>query len=139
MKGTTCPIPVLHAPTARSAPPIWPRASALPRTRHRSRLRSPTFEAYCRETGHALLAWSEENGVFSFVIRRRAPKTRSRAGLDGCPPPLIYRIRPVSLTTTWASTTQSVRDRLRAVLAALEAEEFADLLRESAPQATKER
>jgi len=29
-------------------------------------------------------------------------------------------------------------DRLRAVLAALEAEEFADLLRESAPQATKE-
>jgi tRNA 2-thiouridine synthesizing protein A len=30
------------------------------------------FQAYCRETGHALLAWSEENGVFSFVIRRRA-------------------------------------------------------------------
>ena len=29
-------------------------------------------------------------------------------------------------------------DRLRAVLAALEAEEFADLLRESAPQATAE-
>ena len=30
------------------------------------------FQAFCRETGHALLAWSEENGVFSFVIRRRA-------------------------------------------------------------------
>jgi tRNA 2-thiouridine synthesizing protein A len=31
------------------------------------------FQAYCRETGHALIAWSEEKGgVFSFVIRRRA-------------------------------------------------------------------
>ncbi len=30
------------------------------------------FQAFCRETGHALLAWSEENGVFSFVIRRSA-------------------------------------------------------------------
>ena len=30
------------------------------------------FQAFCRETGHALVAWSEENGVFSFVIRRRA-------------------------------------------------------------------
>jgi tRNA 2-thiouridine synthesizing protein A len=29
------------------------------------------FQAFCRETGHALLAWSEEAGVFSFVIRRR--------------------------------------------------------------------
>mgnify|MGYP003342692280 CR=1 FL=1 len=36
------------------------------------------FQAFCQETGHALLAWSEESGVFSFVIRRRdvdpAPK-----------------------------------------------------------------
>ena len=30
------------------------------------------FQAFCRETGHALLAWSEEAGVFSFLIRRRA-------------------------------------------------------------------
>ncbi|MBX5454821.1 MAG: sulfurtransferase TusA family protein [Acidobacteriia bacterium] len=29
------------------------------------------FQAYCREKGHALLAWSEESGVFSFLIRRR--------------------------------------------------------------------
>lgn len=28
------------------------------------------FQAYCRETGHALLAWSEEAGVFSFLVRR---------------------------------------------------------------------
>ena len=44
------------------------------------RLRAPAtdrasvadFQAYFRETGHALLAWSEENGAFSSVIRRRA-------------------------------------------------------------------
>jgi len=30
------------------------------------------FQAYCRETGHALIAWSEEKGgVLSFLIRRR--------------------------------------------------------------------
>ena len=36
------------------------------------------FQAFCRETGHALLAWSEENGVFSFVIRRRADDPSGR-------------------------------------------------------------
>ena len=29
------------------------------------------FKAYCRETGHALVASSEQDGVYSFVIRRR--------------------------------------------------------------------
>ena len=33
------------------------------------------FQAFCRETGHSLLAMGEEAGVFSFVIRKReAPK-----------------------------------------------------------------
>ena len=30
------------------------------------------FRAYCRETGHALVSFAEEGGVFSFTIRRRA-------------------------------------------------------------------
>jgi tRNA 2-thiouridine synthesizing protein A len=30
------------------------------------------FQAFCRETGHALLAFGEEGGVLSFTIRRRA-------------------------------------------------------------------
>jgi tRNA 2-thiouridine synthesizing protein A len=39
------------------------------------------FQAFCRETGHALLAWSEEAGVFSFLIRRRPDDlTTQRAG-----------------------------------------------------------
>ena len=29
------------------------------------------FQSFCRESGHALVAWSEDGGVFSFVIRRR--------------------------------------------------------------------
>jgi tRNA 2-thiouridine synthesizing protein A len=29
------------------------------------------FQAFCRETGHSLLAWSEEAGVLSFVIRKK--------------------------------------------------------------------
>jgi tRNA 2-thiouridine synthesizing protein A len=38
------------------------------------------FQAFCRETGHALLAWSEEGGVFSFVIRRRADPSEQKDG-----------------------------------------------------------
>jgi tRNA 2-thiouridine synthesizing protein A len=30
------------------------------------------FRAFCRETGHTLISFSEESGVFSFTIRRRA-------------------------------------------------------------------
>ncbi len=29
------------------------------------------FHAFCRETGHALVAFGEEGGTFSFVLRRR--------------------------------------------------------------------
>jgi len=68
MKGTTVRSRCC-GPTARSAP--WP-GRAPPRARHQDLASVADFQAYCRETGHALLAWSEENGVFSFVIRRRA-------------------------------------------------------------------
>ena len=30
------------------------------------------FQAFCRETGHALVAQAEDAGVLSFTIRRRA-------------------------------------------------------------------
>ena len=29
------------------------------------------FQAFCRETGHSLLAWSAEGGVLSFLIRKK--------------------------------------------------------------------
>ncbi len=68
MKGTTCPIPVLRANRALRSMAPGERLRVLAT----DRASVADFQAYCRETGHALLAWSEENGVFSFVIRRRA-------------------------------------------------------------------
>jgi tRNA 2-thiouridine synthesizing protein A len=74
VKGLSCPLPVLRAnrvlrgmkPNERLRVLATDRASVA------------DFQAYCRETGHALLAWSDEGGVFSFLIRRReadpAPK-----------------------------------------------------------------
>ena len=67
VKGMNCPLPVLRA--NRTLRPMEPGA------RLRVLATDPAsvsdFHAFCRETGHDLLAWSEENGVFSFLIRRR--------------------------------------------------------------------
>jgi tRNA 2-thiouridine synthesizing protein A len=68
VKGMNCPLPVLRANRAlRTMPP-----GATLRVLATDRASIADFRAYCRETGHALLAWSEDSGVFSFVIRRRA-------------------------------------------------------------------
>ncbi len=67
LKDLRCPLPVLRANRAlRSLPP-----GARLRVLATDRAAVADFQAYCRESGHALLAWSEEAGVFSFVIRRR--------------------------------------------------------------------
>ncbi len=68
VKGMACPLPVLRANrTLRGLP-----AGARLRVLATDRAAVADFQAYCRETGHALIAWSEEKGgVFSFVIRRR--------------------------------------------------------------------
>jgi tRNA 2-thiouridine synthesizing protein A len=67
VKGMTCPLPVLKANrTLRSMEP-GDRLRVLAT----DRASVADFQSFCRETGHALLAWSEEAGVFSFVIRRR--------------------------------------------------------------------
>lgn len=67
VKGMACPLPVLRAnkvlrgmaPGARLRVLATDRASVA------------DMQAFCRETGHALVSFSEESGVFSFVIRRR--------------------------------------------------------------------
>ena len=67
VKGLNCPLPVLRANRIlRSLPP-----GARLRVLATDRAAAADFQAYCRETGHALLAWSEEAGVLSFLIRRR--------------------------------------------------------------------
>ncbi len=68
VKGLRCPMPVLRANRALRglAPGAQLRVLAT------DRASVADFQAFCRETGHALVAFSEESGVFSFLIRRRA-------------------------------------------------------------------
>ncbi len=68
VKGLNCPLPVLRANRELRAMQPAERLRVLAT----DRAAVSDFQAYCRETGHALLAWSEEGGVFSFLIRRRA-------------------------------------------------------------------
>jgi tRNA 2-thiouridine synthesizing protein A len=68
VKGMNCPLPVLKANRTLRGMTAGERLRVLAT----DRAAVGDFQAFCRETGHALLAWSEEAGVFSFVIRRRA-------------------------------------------------------------------
>jgi tRNA 2-thiouridine synthesizing protein A len=67
VKGMNCPLPVLKANRRLRGMAAGTRLRVLAT----DRAAVADFQAFCRETGHALLAWSEEAGVFSFVIRRR--------------------------------------------------------------------
>lgn len=67
VKGMSCPLPVLRANRALRGMTPGERLRVLAT----DRASVADFQAFCRETGHALLAWSEESGVFSFLIRRR--------------------------------------------------------------------
>jgi tRNA 2-thiouridine synthesizing protein A len=66
VKGMACPLPVLRANRALRSLPAGERLRVLAT----DRAAVADFQAFCRETGHALLAWSEDSGVFSFVIRK---------------------------------------------------------------------
>ncbi len=68
VKGMSCPLPVLRANRALRGLAAGDRLRVLAT----DRAAVADFQAFCRETGHALLAWSEEGGVFSFVIRKKA-------------------------------------------------------------------
>lgn len=74
VKGMNCPLPVLKANrTLRGMPP-----GARLRVLATDRAAVADFQAFCRETGHALLACSEEAGIFSFLIRRREADTNEK-------------------------------------------------------------
>jgi tRNA 2-thiouridine synthesizing protein A len=68
VKGMTCPLPVLRANRALRGLAPGERLRVLAT----DRAAVADFQAFCRETGNALLAFSEEGGVFSFLIRRKA-------------------------------------------------------------------
>ena len=67
VKGLACPLPVLRANRALRGL----RGGERLRVLATDRAAIGDFRAFCGETGHALVAFGEENGVLSFVIRRR--------------------------------------------------------------------
>jgi tRNA 2-thiouridine synthesizing protein A len=74
VKGLTCPLPVLRANKVLRTMPPGEKLRVLAT----DRAAVADFRAFCRETGHDLLSFAEEAGVFSFTIRRRAePATQS--------------------------------------------------------------
>ena len=68
VKGMTCPLPVLRANKVLRGLEPGDRLRVLAT----DRAAVADMQAYCRESGHAMLAFSEEAGVFSFVIRKKA-------------------------------------------------------------------
>ena len=83
VKGMNCPLPVLRANRSLRSMAAGDRLRVLAT----DRAAVADFQAFCRETGHDLIAFSEENGVLSFVIRRRAdqPDPSDAAGPGGTP------------------------------------------------------
>jgi tRNA 2-thiouridine synthesizing protein A len=75
VKGLSCPLPVLRANRALRAMAAGDRLRVLAT----DRAAAADFQAFCRETGHALLATSEDAGVLSFVIRKREDPPESPA------------------------------------------------------------
>ena len=68
VKGMNCPLPVLRANRALRGMAPGDKLRVLAT----DRAAVADFRAFCRETGHTLVSFSEETGVFSFTIRRRA-------------------------------------------------------------------
>ncbi len=67
VKGMACPLPVLRANRALRGLAGGERLRVLAT----DRAAIADFKAFCRETGHALVAWSEDAGTLSFVIRKK--------------------------------------------------------------------
>jgi tRNA 2-thiouridine synthesizing protein A len=67
VKGMNCPLPVLRANKALRLMAPGERLRVLAT----DRASVADFQAFCRETGHSLVAFSDEGGVLSFIIRRR--------------------------------------------------------------------
>lgn len=67
VKGMNCPLPVLRANRALRALQPGERLRVLAT----DRAAVADFQAFCRETGHDLVAFSEETGVYSFLIRKK--------------------------------------------------------------------
>lgn len=66
-RGLNCPLPVLKANRALRAMPEGARLRVLAT----DRASIADFQVFCRETGHALVAFTDQNGIYAFTIKRR--------------------------------------------------------------------
>ncbi|MDJ0947552.1 MAG: sulfurtransferase TusA family protein [Alphaproteobacteria bacterium] len=67
-RGLNCPLPVLKARKAIKAIPEGATLTVLA-TDPASYI---DFQHFCDTTGHQLADWSEQDGVFTFIIRKAA-------------------------------------------------------------------
>ncbi|NSL93056.1 sulfurtransferase TusA family protein [Acetobacter syzygii] len=68
VRGLSCPLPVLKANRILRELPGGTRLRILAT----DRASVTDFQVFCRETGHALVSFVDENGIFSFTIKRRS-------------------------------------------------------------------
>ncbi|MDJ0389032.1 sulfurtransferase TusA family protein [Roseomonas sp. E05] len=67
VQGLTCPLPVLKANKVLRGLPPGARLTVLATDPASVK----DFQAYSRETGHALVSFSEVAGLYRFTLRRR--------------------------------------------------------------------
>jgi tRNA 2-thiouridine synthesizing protein A len=67
LKGYACPLPIVK--TARAMKELQP--GDLVEVLATDPGSVPDFEAWCRSTGNQLVAWSREDGVYKFLLRKR--------------------------------------------------------------------
>lgn len=67
VQGLTCPLPVLKANKALRGLPPGARLTVLAT----DAASVVDFQAFCRETGHALVSFSEDAGVYRYTLRKR--------------------------------------------------------------------
>lgn len=73
VQGLACPLPVLKANKALRAMAAGDKLTVLAT----DAASVADFNAFCRETGHALLSFGESSGVYRFVLRKRDEKPAS--------------------------------------------------------------
>jgi tRNA 2-thiouridine synthesizing protein A len=95
VKGMSCPLPVLRANRSLRAMAPGERLRVLAT----DRAAIADFKAFCQETGHALIAMSEEAGVLSFVIRRRPDPPATDPGSQNSGPRDTSKVTPTTKET----------------------------------------
>ncbi len=76
LKGLSCPLPVLRANKALRAMAGGARLRVLATDPASVK----DFRAYCDQTGHALVAFSEDRGTYSFVLQKKADAAAKAEG-----------------------------------------------------------